>query len=86
MSASISTLPVWKKDATPAEWLQEMAAMALVNPERFAKIVVVYEEDTTMGKSQTRWQQKGYTDNTTILGTLECAKLELFEYMKGWRL
>ena len=86
MSASISTLPVWKKGSTAAEWLGELAAMALEHPERFARVVVVFEEtNAERHPIKTRQFSYGITTNTDILGTIESAKLELFEYMKGRR-
>lgn len=84
--ASIKTLPIWKKDSSPAEWLSEVAALAMEHPGRFSRIVVIYEEFNDKGlSSHTRWQQRGYDNNTDILGTIACAQMELFEYMKGRR-
>lgn len=86
MSASISTLPVWKKDSTPAEWLAELAAMALEHPERWARVVVVFEKVNADNLSiQTRSLSYNIKSNTEIIGTLETAKLEVFELMKGRR-
>lgn len=86
MSASISALPIWKKGSTPAEWFGELASMAMEHPERFARVVVIYEEvNEQRCPVFTRQQSYGIENNTDILGTLECGKLELFEYMKGRR-
>lgn len=83
MSASFHTLPIWKKDSTAAEWLEEVAGLARQYPERFDRVVIVFEE---RGDSwRTRWHQRNYTANQDVLGTLECAKLEVYEYMKGRR-
>lgn len=82
MSATISVLPVWKKDASPSEWFMEMAAMALASPERFRRIAVVYEEHNNEG-SITRHASYKVETNSDVLGLMETAKLELFEYMKG---
>lgn len=86
MSASISTLPVWKKDSTAAEWLGELAALAMEHPERWARIVVVFEE-TNAEKMPIRTKQYSYgiETNTDIMGTLATAQFELFEFMKGRR-
>lgn len=84
MSASVSCLPVWKKDSTPAEWLQEVAAIAMATPERFSRILVLYEEFDREGDPvKTRQQSYNIQANSQILGILEYAKLETFEYMKG---
>ena len=85
MSASISTLPVWKKDSSPAEWLSEISALALQYPERFQRIVVIFEECDAGLPTKTRQHSYQIPCNTDILGALEAAKLELFEYMKGRR-
>ncbi len=86
MTASISTIPVWKKDSTAAEWLTELASMALEHPERWARVVVVYEKVNADGLSiETRNVSYNITSNTEIIGTLEGAKMEVFEYMKGRR-
>ena len=83
--ATISTLPVWKKDSTPAEWLQELAACALANPEKWGRIVVVFEKVDGTGSIETRSLSYNCETNTLKLGTLACAQLEVFDEMKGRR-
>ena len=84
MSATVSTLPIWKKNSTPAEWLQELAALAIENPERWARIVVIYEEINADGYPiRMRQFSRGIACNNSILGTLVSAQMELFDYMKG---
>ena len=84
MSASVSTLPVWKKDASAAEWLQELSAMAMEHPERWARIVVVLEETNKDNLPvKTRQYSRGIVSNTEIMGMLATAQHELFEFMKG---
>lgn len=86
MAASISTLPVWKKGTTPAEWLEELAAMAREHPERWARIVVIFEEADERGRSAvTRHYERGIDYNTDLLGTLETTKLQVYDYMLGRR-
>lgn len=86
MTASISTLPVWKKDSTAAEWLTELAAMALEHPERWGRLVVIFEKvDADNLSIETRSLSYNVGSNTEKLGTLETAKLEVFEQMKGRR-
>ncbi len=84
MSASVHTLPVWKRGATPAEWLQELAAMALANPERFGRIVVVYEEMHAEGYAvKLRDLSYGHPHNSGIIATLEQAKLRTYDIIRG---
>lgn len=86
MTASISKLPIWKKNSTAAEWLEELAAMAREHPERFSQIILIYEELNPEGLPyKTRFQSKNHPHNTGICGALEVAKLEIFEFMKGRR-
>ena len=80
--SKIIAMPFWKKDTTPAEWLQEMAALAMEFPERFQNIVVVYDEVTPEG-SLVRQQSRGVEVNSHIMGLMATAQMELFEYMKG---
>ncbi len=87
MSASISTLPIWKKDSSPAEWLQEVAAVAMVHPEQFARVVVVFDEENKDGHVfKQRFYARNHETNVAIVGALETCKLEVFEYMKGRRI
>lgn len=86
MSASFHTLPVWKKDSTPAEWLSEISGLAMERPERFGRIVIVFEKTNEKGHAiETRWHQYGIETNTDIVGTLEVAKQEVIDFMKGRR-
>ena len=86
MSASIHTIDVWKKNSTAAEWLGELASMALANPEKWARVVVIFEKVNADGAPiETRQFAHGIAHNTDIMGTIETAKLELFEHMKGRR-
>lgn len=83
-TASISCLPVWKKGSTAVEWLHELAAMAMEFPERFERCVLVYEKCNAEGLPVvTRIQSRGILSNTDVMGTLESAKLELYDFMKG---
>lgn len=84
MTATISTLPVWKAGASAAEWLEELAALARERPEQWAKIVVVFEQlsDDNL-PFKTRQHTFNHPHNTGIIGALEVAQLELWEFMKG---
>jgi hypothetical protein len=84
MTATISTLPVWKAGASAAEWLEELAAMAREHPERWNRIVVIFEQMTDDGlPHKTRQYSFNHPHNTGIIGSLEVAQLELWEFMKG---
>lgn len=87
MVASVSTLPIWKKDSTPSEWLSEIAMMALEHPERFSRVVVIYESEVEgePRRNETRWQNRGCANNAEVMGVVETGKLEIFEFMKGRR-
>ena len=84
MTATISTLPVWKAGASAAEWLEELAALAREKPEQWNRIVVVFDELNVEGlPSKTRQHSYNHPHNTGIIGALEVAQLELWEYTKG---
>lgn len=84
MTATISTLPVWKAGASAAEWLEELAALARESPEKWRRIAVVFEELNSDGLPfKTRIHSYNHEHNTGIIGALEVAKLDLWEFMNG---
>lgn len=84
MSATINTIPVWKKNSTVAEWLEELAARARARPEQWSRVVVVYQELNKDGHPyKTRDFSKNIPTNAEILATLAIAQFELWETMKG---
>ena len=84
VTATIDTLPVWKQDSTPAEWLQELAACALARPHQWQKIVVAFQ---FVGDKIVETRSLSYNCPTNVekIGILETAKCEVFEEMKGRR-
>lgn len=76
MTASISVLPIWKKDATLAERLEEMASYIRASPERFSKFMMVYMEEKANGNLQFRTMYYGCT-LTESVGLLEIGKDKL---------
>ena len=44
--SNVHTLPMWKAGATAEEFLLELAVMARVQPELFAKLVVIRVSET----------------------------------------
>lgn len=82
--ATVSCLPIWKRDSTAAEWLQECAAIAMEFPERFDRCVLVYEECNKEGLPiYSRLVSRNIPHNNDLLGTLQAAQMELFDFMKG---
>lgn len=80
--SKIDFLPVWKKDATPAERFSEMEAIARKYPERFGKIAIVYEETLPSGLTRIRQISNGCTTNE-LIGILELGKLQVIEDTRG---
>lgn len=74
--SKIDYLPIWKKDATPAERFSELEAMAMKYPERFAKIAVVYEETLPNGCTVIR-QASNACSTTELIGLLELGKIQV---------
>ena len=73
---NVELMPIWKRgNATPAERLRELALMADKNPERFAKLAVVYIEDNGKG-DVTRYANYGVT-TMELLGMLRMAEVEV---------
>lgn len=59
MSENLSTLPIWKKDASAYERLSELALLAREHPERFAHFVLVYRETKNTGRWKIRTMEYG---------------------------
>lgn len=58
--------------------------MAMEYPERWENVVIVFGEPNEEGKiTKLRHLSRGLPTNHAILGLLEWAKQEVFEYMKG---
>ncbi len=84
MSASITALPVWKKNSSPAEWLQELATLALENPDRWARIVVVVQRIDDEGLTKnTRSYSHDMRTESEIIAALEIAKLLAYDELMG---
>lgn len=75
-ASNISYLPIWKDGATPAERFSEFEAMARKRPERFGKIVVLYEETLADGRTVLRRFSDHCTTNE-LIGLLGIAKVEI---------
>lgn len=76
MNDNLSTLPIWKKDATAYERLSELALLAREKPERFLSFVIVYQQTLPNGNWKIRiMEHQG--DLASRLGLLELGKDEL---------
>ena len=66
MPDNIDYLPIWKKDSTPYEFLQELSMIARKHPERFAKVVILYEETLPNGNTLLHSNYKNVNTNELI--------------------
>ena len=85
---NVEYLPIWKADATAEERLSELAMIARKKPERFAHIVVIYEEilPTEDGEKYPSTVCRYVTNgvgSSGALGLIESAKYKLLRYMFG---
>lgn len=69
MTASVDYLPVWKKGATAAERLRELAFVAEKHPDIFEKWVIVYCEDNDE-RFKVRWINGPGTRTSDCLAVL----------------
>jgi hypothetical protein len=84
---SVTYLPVWKSGATSAERFEELAQIAREHPERFARCLVIYEEDLplasdeTFPRTRTRWITSGKMPNREALGLLELGRESILRWI-----
>jgi hypothetical protein len=75
---NVTTLPVWKVGGTPEEKFLELARYAKDHPEKFARIVVVFESD--VGNNRTiNGHYRIDVDTTYAIGMLEVAKMDVYQ-------
>ena len=79
MSADLLILPVWKKDSTAEEWFYDMAMLARKNPERFHRMVLIYEEMSPDGASSRNSYYCHGVSTTEAFGLIEIGKQKLYE-------
>lgn len=77
--STVTRLPVWKKNATAAERLTELAAMALEKPELFAKMIIVHMAEGDVGLD---WHAHGNMSLAYGTGLLELGKLDMIQRTK----
>lgn len=63
----------WKKDATAAERLDELAGLAREHPERFGRFVMCYREELPDARIKLRTMEYG-CDLESAVGLYELAK------------
>ena len=78
MKDNIEYLPVWKQTESAEERFLELAMVARKHPERFGKIVVVYEETLPSERTVVRQISVGCTTNE-VIGILEIGKMHVYE-------
>lgn len=79
MSDTLLILPVWKKGASAEDWFSDMANFARKYPERFRKMVLVYDED--IGNDQSRIGYYCHACSTTeAFGLLAMGQQRVWEF------
>jgi hypothetical protein len=78
---NVDYLPIWKANATAEERFMELAMMARKHPERFNKMVVIYQEDVNKDGWIARYQGSANLTTNEILGLLEIAKFEVLKHV-----
>jgi len=70
---NLSVLPIWKKGASLADRLEEVACYVRANPERFSKFVMAYLEELPNGNWEVRTLEYG-CDIAQQIGLFELGK------------
>mgnify|MGYP003395705144 CR=1 FL=1 len=79
MSADISILPIWKKDATAYERLSELALLARENPEMFEQFAIVYKSRLPNKNVKFRYMDFGTADVFATMGLFEAGKATVWD-------
>lgn len=81
-AANVLILPVWKKGASSEEWFYDLAVLARKYPERFTRMVLIYEEVSADGEA-TRSNYYCHGVNTTeLFGLIEIGKQKVWEQVR----
>jgi hypothetical protein len=75
---NLSVLPIWKKGASLADRLEEMACYARAKPERFEKFVMAFVETLPNGNWKIRTMEHG-CDLAQQVGLFELGKAEVYK-------
>lgn len=79
MSDNVLILPVWKKGASAEEWFYDMAMLARKHPERFTRMVLIYEEmSADKASSMCGYYPHGVT-TAELFGLIEIGKHKIYE-------
>lgn len=76
--SNVEYLPIWKKGATAAERLRELAFIADKHPDWFDKWVIVYCEDNTQ-RLKVHWMSGEQTRTSDCLAVLSAGSMTIFE-------
>jgi hypothetical protein len=79
--ANVELLPIWKKGATTAERLHELALLAEKKPELFDKWVLVYCEDNDQ-RFRIRYEQGENTRTSDCFAVLSAGAMHIFEHTR----
>lgn len=77
---TVCAFPNWKKDATAAERLDELAGIAREHPERFESFILCYVETLKEGGKKIRSLEYN-CDLVTAVGLFELAKITYIEQL-----
>lgn len=75
---NVTPIPVWKRNSTAEEFLQEVATVARKYPDRFEKMIVMHEETLPSGRTVVRYATRGASLNE-LLGLIEIGKRRIIE-------
>jgi hypothetical protein len=78
---NVDYLPIWKKGATAEERLMELALVARKHPERFNRLLVIYQEDKADTSTVTRYTCNGGT-TAELLGLMTMAEWEIMDVVR----
>ena len=82
MKDNVDYLPIWKANSTPEERFMELALIARKHPERFEKMIVIYQEQSEEF-SMTRYCTSSGLDIAQTLGIIELGKFEVIKHCYG---
>lgn len=84
MSAeNILILPVWKKGASAEEWFYDMAMLARTHPDRFSRMVIIYEEMSKDGESSRNDYYCHGVNTTELMGLIEIGKQRVWDHVRS---
>lgn len=82
MSDNLFMLPSWKLNATAEDRFLELAVMARQHPERFNRLLVVWDYDAPENKTVTRYVSAG-CQTIELLGLLRVAEKRILDFAEG---